>query len=357
MKKNGFDFVIFIGAIILCGFGAAIVSSVAPELLASQIFFYLLGLLVFLLLSFTDGRIYQSWGKMIYVVSIGLLLVTLGLGLESRGAVRWISIGALRLQFSEILKPFLILALASFLVTEWRRSFRKTLWILFLMVLPVLLIFKQPDLGSAVIFFLAFGMMLFTSGLNMGYFLGGGIVMAVVFPLFFRFLAPYQQTRILSFFRPHIDPLGSSYNAIQAVITVGSGMMFGRGLGRGTQSHLLFLPEHHTDFVFASMAEEWGFLGIVVVLIIYFILVYRILRVARFSHSRFGRLVAIGVGIMLLGQVFINSGMNLGILPVTGITLPLLSYGGSSVLATMIALGVVESIARGNFRDNGSPIV
>lgn len=339
MRKRGLDWTVLVCVLVLCGLGTAIIGSVAPDFLGSQIIFYLFGLVLFFLFSRIDYKIYGNLGKQIYGFSLILLAVTLVLGLESRGATRWISLWGFRLQFSEILKPFLFASLAGFLT---QKKYLKTI---ILAAIPVFLIFKQPDLGSALVYFLGFLAMLFVSEMSLVYLFLAGAGTMIFLPLVWHFLAGYQKQRILSFLNPASDPLGASYNAIQAVIAVGSGKIFGWGLGHGSQSQLLFLPEHHTDFVFASLAEELGFFGAGILLAVYFILIMRILKIAQ-NADPLGKFLAAGLGMMLLGQVFINVGMNLGVVPVTGITLPLVSYGGSSILATMISLGIVENIRR-----------
>jgi rod shape determining protein RodA len=337
MVVKNFDRGIIVSMLLLSGFGSAIIGSVAPGLVTSQIVFYLLGLILFVVFSQIDYKIYASAAKLIYLVSVALLLLTLIIGFESRGSTRWISLFGFRLQFSEVLKPFILASLASFMTKSW---FKASL----LAVLPMFLIFKQPDLGSALVYVFGFASMIFVSGINVVYILlaiGGGVVLL---PLGWHFLAEYQRARIVTFLNPSSDPLGASYNAIQALIAVGSGQLFGWGLGRGTQSQLLFLPEQHTDFVFASLSEELGFFGAGTILIIYFVLIWRMLDISAKSPDFFGRVLGVGLSYMFLAQVFINIGMNLGIVPVTGITLPLVSYGGSSVLATFISLGIVQNI-------------
>lgn len=346
---------ILICILLLSGVGAAIIGSVAPSLLLPQVIFYLLGIVLYFIFSRIDYRIFKNLALVSYLISIALLVVTLIVGLETRGSVRWISLGSFRLQFSELLKPILIYSLATFLLAK-PKGIGGFLKVLGLMALPVLLVFKQPDLGSALIYSLGFLVMIFVSGVELRYLLALFVACLVVLPLSWNFLADYQKTRLIGFLTPGFDPQGTSYNAIQSVIAVGSGMFFGRGLGRGTQSHLLFLPEHHTDFVFASVAEELGFLGGAFLLLVYFVLLWRIFTVSLHCPQKFGQLLGIGIGTILLAQVFINIGMNLGLFPVTGVTLPLISYGGSSVLSTMMALGIVENINRLAKRDVSSTI-
>lgn len=336
---------ILICILLLSGIGTAIVGSVAPTLLWPQLAFYVSGLVVFFLFSRIDYRVFTNLSVLSYVVSAVLLAATLLVGFETRGSARWIPLGPLRLQFSELLKPVLATALASFLLVR-PKNLAAFLKILFLIALPAFLVFKQPDLGSALIYTLGFLAMLVVSGVSLPHLLVLLMATLVALPLGWHFLADYQRNRLLGFVSPGLDPFGASYNAIQAVIAIGSGGFFGRGLGRGTQSHLLFLPEHHTDFVFASVAEELGFLGAAFLLLVYLVLIWRIFTICLRSRDRFGQLLGAGLGVILLAQVFVNVGMNLGLFPVTGITLPLISYGGSSVLSTMVSLGIVENIAR-----------
>ncbi|KKU91225.1 MAG: Rod shape-determining protein RodA [Microgenomates group bacterium GW2011_GWA1_48_10] len=343
--KN-FDWSILIAILLLFGIGGATIASVVPDLLPAQVLFFAIGLGLFFFFSRIDHRIFPSLAWLIYWLAIVFFLFTLFLGLESHGAVRWISLGAFRLQFSEIFKPFLILSFASFFSKIPKNSFRVFFLLMLLILLPSTLIFKQPDFGSALVYLLTLTTMLLFSGVNLIYIAISVVSGIILTPLVWRLLAAYQKNRLLSFISPNYDPLGASYNAIQSVIAVGSGMLLGRGLGRGTQSHLAFLPEHHTDFIFASVAEELGFVGAGFVLAVYFFLLWRIFSLLLKIENSFSRLVILGLGLYLLVQGTINIGMNLGLLPVTGVPLPLVSYGGSSLLSTMITLGLVENIAK-----------
>lgn len=345
-QEVSFDWMILILSIILCGFGTIIIGSVSHELVGPQITFYIFGLLFFFLFSRIDHEILIAFWRLIYVVVVFSLLFTLIFGFESRGSTRWVSLGFFRLQFSELMKPFLLTSLVGFFMSRKELLIREFVYAILFVVIPVLLVFKQPDLGSALVYFFLFLVTLFSTGFPISYFFAFGLAVFSFTPLVWQFLAQYQKNRILSFFTPNIDPLGTGYNAIQSLITVGSGGFWGRGLGRGTQSQLYFLPERHTDFVFASLSEEMGFLGASVVLIIYFLLLWRIFRLAFKINNVPGKLICIGVGSIIAVQVFINVGMNMGILPLTGITLPLISYGGSSILATFALLGLVESVVR-----------
>lgn len=346
MLKN-FDFVILISIFIIAALGLAVIWSIAPEFLASQLIFLFFSFLIFLFFSFTDYRIFQNYSWLLYVLTLVLLTLPFIFGQMTRGAVRWIQIGTLTLQTSEIIKPLLILFLAGFFSKYPISNIQYPVFGFFLLLLPILLIFRQPDLGSALVVLAIWLGILFASGVKMRWLASGGLLLVGALPLIWRLLAEYQKQRILSFVNPQTDPLGSGYNLIQSVIAVGSGMIFGRGLGRGTQSHLYFLPERHTDFVFASLAEELGLVGGLLLLTLYFLLLLRILKIASQSRDNFGFLIGIGVFSFLFCQVVINAGMNLGILPITGIPLPLVSTGGSSILATMMSLGLAESVGRG----------
>lgn len=215
------------------------------------------------------------------------------------------------------------------------------------LTLPILgLIFKQPDLGTSIVILTIWLMMLVGAQVSAGKLTLMSILGLVLTPIGWWSLKDYQKIRLLSFLSPQQDPLGLGYNVIQSTIAVGSGGLFGRGLGRGTQSRLQFLPEFRTDFIFASIAEEFGFLGSIVVLTLYLILLIRMLKVIGTCNNKFGNLIVLGVLSMIFIQVVVNIGMNIGIMPITGITLPLLSYGGSSVLVTLASLGLVSSVAR-----------
>lgn len=340
-----FDWSILVCTLVLFGFSLATIASVAPEFLVGQVTFCIIGLVLFFIFSKIDYHIYASISGLIYMLSLILLGVTLFLGFESHGAVRWIALGPFRLQFSEFIKPFFAVVFANFLVVTPKKSLAKFFLLLLSLLIPTLIIFKQPDLGSSLVLFGGGLLMIFVSEVNLVYMVLAGIVSLVFAPIFWFVLAPYQKGRILTFLSPKTDPLGSSYNAIQAVITVGSGMFFGEGLGRGTQSHLLFLPEHHTDFIFASIAEELGFIGSLGLILVYFFLIWKIFAIAAGTADTQAKLICTGIGAFILLQTFINIGMNVGLLPVTGITLPLVSYGGSSLLATMIGLGIVANVS------------
>jgi rod shape determining protein RodA len=274
-----------------------------------------------------------------------LLLLPLFFGEATRGAVRWFHLGPVGFQPSEIIKPLFILFFANFLADR-KTNFLFFIFYFLFCIPPLFLIFKQPDLGTSLVISAVFLGILFAAKTDFKLLIVNCSLLIAGLPILWHFLQDYQKTRIISFFRPYQDPLGAGYNLIQSVIAVGSGLLFGRGLGRGTQSQLYFLPERSTDFIFASLAEELGLLGSLLLLGAYFLLLWRILTIAKEAADEQGYLIAIGAFSLFLFQVLVNVGMNLGLLPITGITLPLVSLGGSSILAMMITLGLVESVAR-----------
>jgi rod shape determining protein RodA len=322
--KN-FDWFIVLAIVILLLLGLTMMGSVASSLLPQQVFYALLGLFLFFLVSRLDYRIFQGLTLLLFIFIILALLSTFLFGQLTRGSIRWIQIGGFTFQPSELVKPFLILLFASFVSFQKTFSFRSSIFSFLLLFIPAFLIFRQPDLGSSLVVVFVWGASL---------------------PIIWRLLKSYQKERIYTFLHPFSDPLGAGYNMIQSIVAVGSGQLIGRGLGRGTQSHLRFLPERHTDFIFASLAEELGLIGAGLLILAYGLLLWRVLRIGQKSADSFGFLICIGAFTLIASQVFINVGMNLGLVPITGLTLPLVSYGGSSLIATMVCLGLVESVAR-----------
>jgi len=286
---------------------------------------------------------------LIYVFCLLFLILPFFVGTVTRGSIRWIPIGQFTIQPSEIVKPLLALICAWY----WAKktvSLKTFLFFSFLLSPIIILIFFQPDLGSTLSVLSIFAGSLFALRIKPRQFFVFSAIIIIALPLVWFSLKNYQKTRITHFLDPYSDPLGKGYNLIQAKIAVGSGEFWGRGLGRGTQSHLTFLPERNTDFVFASLAEETGLAGSSFVLILYLFLFLRILKIAfhaeeNFPNGRLFFLLSMGLFFYLSFQVIVNIGMNIGLLPITGITLPLVSYGGSSLLTNMISLGILESIS------------
>lgn len=336
---------IFISSFSLLAIGILVIYSSSPELALQQAIFGAFGIGFYIFLSSFDYKTVKGLTLYPYLLVLVLLLIVALLGFETRGSVRWIPLGLFNIQPSEFAKPALILFLAYFWsvhIPNWRNIFKSLLW-----VSPIaLLIFRQPDLGSFLTVMAIWGGMLLASGISLKKIILLILVAVLVIPVGWFTLQEYQKQRIHSFLSPQSDPLGVGYNIIQSTIAVGSGEFIGRGLGRGTQSRLQFLPEFRTDFIFASIAEEMGFVGSMLIILIYLFLIVYCLKIAGNSANTFGFMIVFGVVSMLLFQTIVNIGMNVGILPITGITLPLISYGGSSLVATLICLGLVSSIDR-----------
>jgi len=313
-----------------------------------QIFWLLSGFAVMVIIAFTEYRFYSDVAYIVYSVALFLLVVVLAYGMITSGAQRWFKVGSLSFQPSELVKISLILALAKFFHRPHDRegySLRQLPFPFFLLLLPMGLILKQPDLGTAIILLLVFFSVLifvkirWTSLLTIGLAGGAGV------PLLWNFLKEYQKKRIITFFNPDLDPLGAGYHLIQSKIAVGSGGILGKGFMKGTQCKLGFLPEQQTDFIFSALGEEWGLIGSLFVIGLYFALILWGIRIAVQAKDRFGAILAFGVVAMLFWHVFINIGMVLGMMPVVGIPLPLLSYGGSFIVSTLIGVGLLLNVS------------
>ncbi|MBI2034924.1 MAG: rod shape-determining protein RodA, partial [Candidatus Levybacteria bacterium] len=319
--------------------------SIDTQLLRNQGISLIISLIAFFIFSHANfQRIKKSW-KNIYILSLISLIIVLIIGVESRGAVRWISLFGLNIQVSEIVKPFLLLSIAGYLSEDEGRSLRTFLFTLFFLMPIAFLIYKQPDLGSAVIFVLVVILTLLVYGFRFIWFVLVLLPLLLVLPSLWGFLHEYQRQRFLTFFNPTRDPLGTSYNIVQAIIAVGSGTFFGKGLSEGTQSSLRFLPERHTDFIFATLSESLGFFGSGIILLCFGVILFRIFYIFQNTDDAFIKIFAASSFFLISVQAFINIGMNLGMLPVVGITLPFVSYGGNSLLANFILLGILTAIS------------
>jgi rod shape determining protein RodA len=349
MSKKGildFDWLLVIPVFILTIISLITLVSLNPSFFKSQLIFLVVSFLAFLFFSQANYKIIGFYGKPIYIVSLILLVLVLLLGIESRGAIRWIEILGFRFQLSEILKPFLAISLTGYLIDKKNYNFRSLINILLFLGPIVLLIFFQPDLGDALIYAgVVFAVILYV-GFPLKYFLALFLSAVAISPFIWNLLHDYQRQRILTFLEPNKDPLGSSYNVIQSVIAVGSGMIIGKGLGQGTQSGLRFLPERHTDFIFATISEQLGLMGAIIILLCFAFLLYKVYTIFLNSDDNFCRIFSVIVFFSFLIQIFVNVGMNLGILPVVGVTLPFVSYGGSSLLSNFIFLGFLSSVSK-----------
>ena len=304
---------------------------------------FILGLIVFFLVIFFDLRLIFGYAYVIFFLSIISLVIIPFFGIESNGATRWINIAGISLQPSEFVKYTLILALAKYFHSiNNDSSFIKTLIIpLIITIVPVLLVITQPDLGTALIILLGGISLFWISGLNYKYFIVGVFSILCSLPVLWQYLKDYQKDRVLTFFNPERDPLGNGYHIMQSKIALGSGGIFGKGYMEGTQSHLNFLPEMQTDFIFTMLGEEFGFIGTLLLLLIYAALIMISIRLALKSRSLFSKYLSLGVCNVFFIYVFVNIGMVTGLLPVVGVPLPFISYGGSSMLAVMFGFGLL----------------
>ncbi len=313
-----------------------------------QIVWWLIGFLGFVLAYYVDFRTLGSNAYILYALSIFILMGVLFKGRISHGAQSWINIAGFSLQPSEIMKLVMVFVLARYLSDHQLEKHRlKFLFMPFILsIIPLILIIKQPDLGTAMIFMPIIFAMVFAAGARLKYLINLMIVSAMSIPFFWMFLHEYQKDRIRVFLNPNIDPLGTGYTAIQSKIAIGSGKLLGKGWLMGTQNHLKFLPERHTDFIFSVFAEEMGFVGCMVLLLLFIFFIYQGLRITDQSNEIFSQLLGVGITIMVAAHVIINIAMTIGLMPITGIPLPFLSYGGSNLLTMMISFGLLQNICR-----------
>ena len=297
-------------------------------------------------ISFINIKTWHSLGYVFYLIVLGLLIWASLFGITASGSQRWINLYFINLQPSELMKIAIILCFAKYYHRIQLSNVNKLKNIvipILIIFIPTALVISQPDLGTSVLIVLSGIIVLWLAGVNIKYFFYSSIAFIISAPFVISFLKPYQKLRILTFFDPDKDPLGAGYQIIQSKIAVGSGGLTGKGFLKGTQGYLEFLPEKHTDFIFTLFSEEFGFVGSLVLLILYAILILRIIRIGALSRSFFGKFFCYGFGSAIFVYVTVNMSMVLGLLPIVGSPLPILSYGGSSMLATMIGLGIVMS--------------
>jgi len=340
------DVIVIITLVLLSVFGLFLLLTIDTALFWQQLMYVVVAGIIFFVVSKLDVALFTWFAPFGYVLG-NLFLLTSYLGPAIRGAKRWIIIAGVQLQPSELVKPLMLYIFAFFITKFPPKKVPEIIFHVILFFIPFFIIFRQPDLGTSLVYVSIWLAMMIMGGLPLSLVFGGIAAFIAGIPLFWRILAEYQRSRILTFIDPLSDPRGSGYNAIQAMIAVGSGEFFGRGLGLGTQSHLRFLPEYYTDFMFATLVEELGFIGGALLIGLYGVLLFQLLRplINTVIHGRLPVIFTIGLFMMLLTQIVINSGMNMGILPVTGITLPLVSYGGSSILSIAMSFGILWAIA------------
>lgn len=348
------DWVLILAAVLLVGFGLlSIYSSSAAKgnffNFQKQVIFFAIGILLMVIFSFLDWRIFKSSPYLILALYFLVILTLIGVLFvsETRGAKTWYKIGIFSFDPAEFAKIILIILLAKYFSMRHIEMYRIKHIILSgaYALLPALLVFLQPNLGSASLLVSVWLGIIIFSGVRLRHFLLLVFLGILVLALSWAYvLKDYQKQRILTFIDPGIDPQGMSWNINQSMIAVGSGGFLGQGFGKGSQTQYGFLPESQNDFIFASIAEEFGLTGVFFLLFVYSVLIWRILRIGLFSSSNFSRLFSAGFAVLIFIQLFINVGMNLGILPIVGISLPFVSYGGSGLIASFIGLGILESV-------------
>lgn len=346
-RTHNIDWITALVLTCLGSLGLFILLTIGQSYFLSQLLYLTLGFVLLFAFSYIDPVLLWWFAPIGYILS-NLFLASSYLGPSIRGATRWIVILGAQIQPSEFVKPFLLLAFAHFMAKYTPRKLGNVPLLFVLFAIPFLLVLRQPDLGSSLVYAAFWSAMLLAGGMNVWVFLAIGGLISIMLPLIWSHLATYQRSRVLTFLNPSLDPKGAGYNALQAMIAVGSGQWFGRGLGRGTQSHLRFLPEFHTDFIFATLVEELGFLGGTLLLAGYALLLYRIIAPVLRGMVTDIRVFIYSFGLfaMLLSQIFINAGMNMGLIPITGITMPFVSYGGSSILSTAISFGILWALSK-----------
>ncbi|MEP0708540.1 MAG: rod shape-determining protein RodA [Parvibaculum sp.] len=305
------------------------------------------GVCIMISVAMVDLRLWMRLAYPLYGVALAMLVAVEVIGFVGMGAQRWLDLGFISIQPSEVMKVTLILALARYfhgLTLEEVSRLRNLLVPLALVGTPVGLVVLQPDLGTAILLIATGGVLFFSAGLRWRYFIFAGAAVLAAIPVIWSRLHDYQRNRVFTFLDPERDPLGTGYHILQSKIALGSGGIFGKGFMEGTQSQLNFLPEKHTDFIFTMLGEELGLVGGIVLLTLYFIVLMFSLNVALQCRNQFGRLVAIGVSMTFFFYVFINTAMVMGLLPVVGVPLPLVSYGGTAMLSLMFAFGLLMSV-------------
>jgi len=349
-KVRGLDYVL-IGCILVVGIisSFSMYSTDGGEFLyhsKSHILRFIVFFTMMICLSFFTVRFWHSIGYLFYIIVLGLLVWASFYGITASGSQRWISLYFINIQPSELMKIAIIVCLAKLyhrMQINDVNKIQNLLIPLTIILIPILFVVSQPDLGTSILIALSGLLVLWLAGLNIKYFIYSSLALIISTPFAIAFLKPYQKLRILTFFDPDKDPLGAGYQIIQSKIAVGSGGLTGKGFLKGTQSYLDFLPEKHTDFIFTLFSEEHGFIGSVFLLFLYAIIIYRTLKIGTITRSYFAKLFCYGFGSAIFIYIAVNMMMVLGLLPIVGSPLPIMSYGGSAMLSMMIGLGIVMS--------------
>lgn len=346
------DWTLLIITLLICGVGilqifSATVGTVWQDAWWKQILYVVTGLLLMWIMTSVDYHWLMQRVAPMYVISVLMLLLTALIGRQAFGSRRWIPLaGGFHLQVSEFVKLVIILLVARFLTELKTENLegREMLKLAGLVGVPAVLVLKQPDLGTTLTYFPALAAGAFLAGLRWKYIIAIGLMCVLVLPIGIYFLKDYQKARLISFMDPDRDPRGTGYQTIQSKIAVGNGGMWGRGVTKGTQTQLRFLPVPHTDFIFSAFAEEHGFVGVVIMLALYFVLIMQVVQNAQTAPDKAGMYICMGIAALWLFHVWVNVGMVVGRMPVTGIPLPFMSSGGSSIWSNFLILGLVNSV-------------
>ena len=353
LLKN-FDYPTLILALLICALGIAVVGSATRTLPLEDSLYYMrrqiiwvglgvAGILVIISINYDN---FLRWSWYLYVLNIMLLVSVLVMGREAGGASRWLALGFFDLQPSEIAKMIIIIALARLLAERSDRldNIFDLAPVFFYLAVPMALIIAQPDLGTSLVFVFIFLGMFYVAGVPYKIIVGLVLAGLALLPVAYSRLLDYQRMRLIAFLNHDIDPLGYGYQLAQSIIAIGSGGITGKGLFQGTQARLQFIPEQHTDFIFSVLGEELGFAGGSFLILLYALLIYRILKIGSLSKDNFGALICVGVAAMLFFQVLVNIGMAISVMPVTGLPLPFMSYGGNSMMVNLLCIGLVLNV-------------
>lgn len=350
LRSMHLDIPLLLILIVLCLGGLFVLYSASGQNLyfvKRQAVFMLIGFVAMITVAQFPVRFWERWAIMFYIIGLLSLVAVMFFGVGAKGAQRWLDLGITRFQPSELMKVAVPMMVSAFLGKRYiPPSFQHIFISLTLILIPVVLIMNQPDLGTAILVFISGFFVLFLAGLSKRYLISAFLLLMAAIPSFWIFvMRDYQKQRVLTLLSPEDDKLGAGWNIIQSTTAIGSGGLVGKGWMQGTQSQLNFLPESHTDFIIAVLAEEFGLIGVLCLCAVYFVFVGRCLLIALNSQSQFGRLIAGSLGLTFFIYIFVNMSMVSGILPVVGVPLPLISYGGTSVVALFLGFGILMAIS------------
>lgn len=337
--------------LILTGYSLIVIWSASGQnydLMNHKLLQIIFGFFIMITMTQISPKIYEHYSLYLYILSIILLIFVNIFGEITKGAKRWLDFNFIRFQPSEIAKITVPLIIARFINRNFSPlTITKTIFAILLILIPTILVAKQPDLGTSFLIAFSGFLVLFLGGANWIFIIISGIIFLLFIPILWFFLMhDYQKNRIITLLNPKTDPLGAGYHIIQSKIAIGSGGLFGKGWLKGTQSQLEFLPERHTDFIFAVLAEEFGLVGVIILIILYLILIIRGLKIASNAQNTFNRIISAGFTLILFFYIFINIGMVIGILPIVGVPLPIISYGGTALIILMAKFGIIMSIQK-----------